>query len=573
MNDHDPVEPRVEGANFIEAIITDDNTSGKHQGRVVTRFPPEPNGYLHLGHAKSICLNFGLGIKFGGVTHLRFDDTNPLTEEVEYVDSIQADVRWLGFEWHGPVRYASDYFDALYLYAEELIKMGKAYVCSLTGEQISEYRGDFFKPGKDSPFRNRSVEENLALFRAMKAGQHPDGAHTVRLKIDMASGNPNLRDPPIYRIRHAKHHRSGGNWCVYPLYDYTHCISDALENITHSICTLEFEAHRALYDWVLDHLQQIPPGGPIGPPPGKPQQIEFARLNTTYVVTSKRKLLQLVNDKLVFGWDDPRMPTISGIRRRGYPAAAVRAFANKTGVSKHDTWTDYALLEECVREELNGSAQRVMAVMKPLKVVIENYPAGESEMLEVPNHPQKPELGTRQVPFGRELYIEQDDFMETPPKGYFRLQPGKEVRLRMAYFIKCEQVIKDDAGNIVEVRCSYDKTTKGGDAPDGRKVKGTIHWVSAPHAVDLPVRLYDRLFLVEHAGKADDWKTELNPHSLQHSTAKGEPSLLSLAPGSHVQFERVGYFFVDEKDSLPKAPVFSRVVTLKDGWAKEQKKG
>jgi glutaminyl-tRNA synthetase len=564
--------PPVDGPNFIEAIIEADNASGKHQGRVLTRFPPEPNGYLHLGHAKSICLNFGLGIKFGGKSNLRFDDTNPLTEEVEYVDSIQADVRWLGFQWDGSVRYASDYFDALYLYAEELIKMGKAYVCSLSPEEISEYRGDFFKPGRDSPYRNRSVDENLQLFRDMKAGKYPDGAHCVRLKIDMASGNPNMRDPPIYRIRHAKHHRSGSKWCVYPLYDYTHCISDALEAITHSICTTEFESHRPLYDWVLEHLRKIPPGSSIEAPPGIPQQIEFSRLNTTYVITSKRKLLQLVNDKLVAGWDDPRMPTIAGIRRRGYPAAAVRAYANRTGVSKHDTWTDYSILEECVREELNAHAPRAMAVMNPLKVVIENIPEGKVEMLSVPNHPQKPELGVRQVPFAREIYIEREDFEENPPKGYFRLQPGKEVRLRMAYFIKCERIIKDDKGHITELRCTYDPATKGGEAPDGRKVKGTIHWVSVAHAAALPVRLYDRLFNVEHPGKGDDWKRELNPHSLQLSTAYGEPMLATLAPSSHVQFERVGYFFADPLDSKPGAPVFNRVVTLKDGWAKEQKK-
>ena len=575
MTDVDKPGDKAEekGLNFIEVIIEEDNRTGKHGGRVVTRFPPEPNGYLHIGHSKSICLNFTLGAKYGGRTHLRFDDTNPLTEEPEFVENIMSDIKWLGFDWGEYLFYASDYYEQLYLYAEELIKMGKAYVCSLTAEQISEYRGDFFKPGKDSPYRTRSVDENLQLFRDMRAGKFKDSEHTLRLKIDMSAGNPNLRDPPIYRIRRAHHHRTGDAWCIYPLYDYAHCVSDALEGITHSICTLEFEAHRPLYDWVLEQLKHIPQGAPVAPPRGKPQQIEFSRLNLNYAVMSKRKLLQLVNEKHVQGWDDPRMLTIAGLRRRGYPADAVRTFATNVGVSKAEQWIDMSMLEACVREDLNQRAPRAMCVMRPLKLVIDNYPEGQSEELDIQNHPLKPELGSRKVPFGREVYIEQDDFMEEAPKGYFRLQPGKEVRLRGAYYVKAERVVKDDQGRIVEVRCSYDPATRGGDSPDGRKVKGTIHWVSAVHGKDVSVRLYDRLFSVENPGAGDtDFLKDLNPHSLENVTAKAEPLLFGCAAGSWFQFERVGYFFSDTKDSKPGAPAFNRVVGLKDSWAKEQKK-
>ena len=564
-------ETREQGRSFIEAIIEDDNRSGVYGGQVVTRFPPEPNGYLHIGHAKSICLNFGLGLKYGGRTHMRFDDTNPLTEEPEYVDSILGDVRWLGFDWGAHLHYASDYFEQLYGYAEELIKLGRAYVCSLTAEQISEYRGDFFKPGRDSPFRHRTVDENLALFRDMRAGKFADGAHTLRLKIDMTAGNPNLRDPPIYRIRKAPHHRTGDAWCIYPLYDYTHCISDAIEEITHSICTLEFESHRALYDWVLAELRNIPAGAPTAQPKGHPKQIEFGRLNLTYTVMSKRKLLRLVNEGHVQGWDDPRMLTLAGLRRRGYTPASIRNFATTIGVSKNDAPIDMAVLESAVREDLNQSAPRALAVLKPLKVVLDNWPADKVDHVDLQNHPLKPELGTRKVPFGRELFIEADDFEEVPPKGFFRLAPGREVRLRGAYFITCTGVKKDAGGKVVELSARVDEASRGGESPDGRKVKGTMHWVSAAHAVDLQVRLYDRLFAVESPG--DEFLQQLNPHSLQTITAKGEPSLAGVAPGTHVQLERVGYFFADPRDSTPGAPVWNRVVGLKDSWAKEGKKG
>ncbi len=561
----------AQGPNFIESIIDADNASGKHQGRVVTRFPPEPNGYLHIGHVKSICLNFGLGLKYAGRTHMRFDDTNPLTEEVEYVDNILSDIKWLGFDWGEHLYYASDYFEKFYLYAEELVKMGKAYVCSLTAAETSQYRGDFHTAGKDSPYRTRSVDENLAMFREMRAGKFKDGEHTLRLKIDMASGNPNLRDPPIYRIRHANHHRTKNAWCIYPLYDYAHCISDAIENITHSICTLEFEAHRALYDWVLEQLQQLPAGAAVARPAGHPQQIEFARLKLNYTVMSKRKLLQLVKDKHVDGWDDPRMLTIAGMRRRGYTPHSMRHFATTVGVAKNDAWIDMGVLEHCVREDLNLSAPRAMCVLQPLKVTIENYPAGAVEMLEVPNHPLKPELGSRQVPFGREIYLERDDFMEVPSKGFFRLAPGKEVRLRSAYFITCTEVKKDADGNVMELICRYDPATKGGDSPDGRKVKGTLHWVSASHGKDVTVRLYDRLFAVAEPGEA--FVSEMNPHSLRVVTdAKAEPLLVAAAAGTHFQFERTGYFYADPLDSTPGAPVFNRVVGLKDAWAKEAKR-
>jgi glutaminyl-tRNA synthetase len=565
---------RPAGTSFIEAIVEEDNKTGKHGGRVVTRFPPEPNGYLHIGHAKSICLNFGLGIKYGGRTHLRFDDTNPVTEDVEYVESILADVRWLGFDWGEHLYYASDYFEKMYLYAEELIKMGKAYVDDLKDEEVAEYRGNFNKPGRDSPYRARSVEENLDLFRRMRAGEFPDGARTLRLKIDMNHGNMVMRDPLAYRIRRARHHRTGDTWCIYPLYDYAHCISDALEGITHSICTLEFETRRELYDWVLAELRQVPPGGAIAPPAGTPQQIEFGRLNLTYTVMSKRKLLQLVNEGHVEGWDDPRMVTISGLRRRGYTPESIRALAATVGVTKNDAPIDMSILEGCVRDDLNERAPRALAVLRPLKVTVEDWPADKIDEVELPNHPQKPELGTRKVPFGRELFIERDDFEETPPKGFFRLAPGKEVRLRGAYFITCKEVKKDEQGNVVELVCTHDPATRGGNAPDGRKVKGTIHWVSAAHALDMKVRLYDRLFAAENPGTdGADFLEQLNPASLEViEGVKGERSLKDAQPGAHFQWERLGYFVADEKESKPGAPVWNRIVGLKDSWSKEQKR-
>jgi glutaminyl-tRNA synthetase len=554
----------TQGQNFLQEIIEEDKRTGKHAGRVHTRFPPEPNGYLHIGHAKSICLNFGLAQQYGGRTNLRLDDTNPLTEDTDYVQSIERDVKWLGFSWDDRKYFASDYFEQLYNFAVELIKQGKAYVCSLTADEISEYRGDFNTPGRDSPYRNRSIEENLDLFARMRAGEFPDGKHTLRAKIDMTSPNPVLRDPPIYRIRHAHHHNTGDKWCIYPLYDFAHCLSDSIEGITHSICTLEFENRRVLYDWIVDNLIKG----------DRPFQYEFARLKLTYTVMSKRKLLQLVTEKLVSGWDDPRMLTISGLRRRGYTPAAIRDFATRIGVSKTDSWIDMSVLELCIREDLNEHAPRAMAVLRPIKVVIENYPEGQTEQLEVANHPSKPELGTRQVPFSRELYIEADDFQEVPPKGFFRLSPGKEVRLRSAYFIKCEKVIKDDQGNVTELRCTYDPATRGGDSPDGRKVKGTLHWVPG-NAPTAEVRLYERLFAVEQPDKDKDkdFKAFLNPNSLEVlTTARVEPMLADAKPESRYQFERLGYFYVDPKDSQPGKPVFNRTVTLKDSWTKEQGK-
>ncbi|MCY1015545.1 glutamine--tRNA ligase/YqeY domain fusion protein [Pyxidicoccus sp. MSG2] len=555
----------TQGLNFLQEIIEEDRRTGKHGGRVHTRFPPEPNGYLHIGHAKSICLNFGLAQQFGGRCNLRFDDTNPVTEDTDYVESIQKDVKWLGFDWEDRKYFASDYFPKLYDFAVELIKQGKAYVCSLTADEIREYRGDFTTPGRDSPYRNRSVDENLDLFHRMRAGEFPDGKHTLRAKIDMTSPNPVLRDPPIYRIRHAHHHRTGDAWPIYPLYDFAHCLSDAIEGITHSVCTLEFENRRVLYDWIVDALIKG----------DRPYQYEFSRLNLNYTVMSKRKLLKLVNEGMVSGWDDPRMMTISGLRRRGFTAASIRDFATRVGVSKNEQLIDMGLLELCVREDLNETAPRAMGVLRPLKVVLENYPEGQVESLEVQNHPQKPEMGTRQVPFMRELYIEADDFMEDPPKGFFRLAPGKEVRLRSAYFIKCEKVIKDAAGNVVELRCTYDAATRGGNAPDGRKVKGTLHWVPG-NAPTAEVRLYDRLFSVENPGADDekDFTTFLNPNSLQVlRDARVEPMLADAAADSRFQFERQGYFYVDPKDSKPGKPVFNRTVTLKDSWVKEQAKG
>jgi glutaminyl-tRNA synthetase len=552
------LEP-VGRSDFIREIIVADNQSGKHGGRVATRFPPEPNGYLHIGHAKSICLNFGVAADFGGTCNLRFDDTNPVTEDVEYVDSIKEDVRWLGFEWDERLFYASDYFEALYECAETLIKDGKAYVDSLNADQIREYRGSLTQPGKDSPYRTRTVEENLDLFRRMRAGEFPDGLHVLRGKIDMASPNLNMRDPVLYRIRRAHHHRTGDAWCIYPMYDYAHPISDALERITHSLCTLEFEDHRPLYDWLIANL----------PLPGRPQQIEFARLNLTYTVMSKRKLLQLVTEGRVHGWDDPRMPTLSGMRRRGYPPAALRAFCDAVGVAKRENAIDVGLLEHFVREDLNAHAPRAMAVLRPLKVVLENYPADHVEEMDVVNNPEDPSAGTRKVPFSRVLFIERDDFMEDPPKKFFRLAPGREVRLRNAYLITCHSVVKNDAGDVMELRCTYDPLTRGGDAPDGRKVKATLHWVSAAHAIDAEVRLYDRLFQVEMPGTGDtDFLDQLNQASLAvvHG-CKIEPSLAASQAGARFQFERIGYFCADP-DTTHERPVFNRTVTLKDSWAK-----
>jgi glutaminyl-tRNA synthetase len=551
--------PRLD---FIREIVTADNASGTHGGRVATRFPPEPNGYLHIGHAKSICLNFGVARDFGGTCNLRFDDTNPVTEDTEYVDSIQADVRWLGFSWEDRLYYASDYFEKLYECAETLIMAGKAYVDSLTADEIRAYRGTLTEPGRESPHRNRSVDENLDLFRRMRAGEFPDGALVLRAKIDMASPNFNMRDPTLYRIRRAHHHRTGDAWCIYPMYDYAHPISDALERITHSICTLEFEDHRPLYDWLIQHL----------PLPGTPRQIEFARLNLTYTVMSKRKLLQLVQEKHVGGWDDPRMPTIGGLRRRGFTPEAIRRFCDEIGVAKRENVIDVGLLEFCVREDLNTRAPRAMAVLRPLKVVLENYPAGQVDHMDVVNNPEDPAAGTRKVPFGGVLYIEEDDFREDPPKKFFRLAPGREVRLRNAYLITCHAAVKDASGRVVELRCTYDPATRGGDAPDGRKVKSTLHWVSAAHAVDAEVRLYDRLFNVEMPGTGDaDFLKQLNPASLEVvKHARIEPSLASVPAGARVQFERLGYFCADP-DTRPGAPVFNRTVTLKDAWARINK--
>ena len=552
--------PESEHADFIRDIIHADLASNKHQGRVATRFPPEPNGYLHIGHAKSICLNFGIAKEFGGTCNLRFDDTNPVKEDVEYVESIKADVRWLGFDWEDRLHFASDYFEALYNYAIDLIKQGKAYVCSLSPEEMREYRGTLSEPGRESPYRNRSVEENLDLFARMRAGEFPDGTHILRAKIDMTSPNINLRDPAIYRIRHAHHHRTGDAWCIYPMYDYTHCISDALEKITHSLCTLEFENHRPLYDWCLDQLDV----------PAHPQQIEFARLELNYTVMSKRKLLRLVQDKLVSGWDDPRMPTLAGMRRRGYTPTSIRNFCDRIGIAKRNSVVDVGMLEHAVREDLNATTRRVMGVLNPLRVVIENYPEGHTEELDAPYHADDPSMGTRKLPFAKTLYIERDDFMEAPPKGFFRLAPGREVRLRHAYYITCKEVVKDDAGEIIELICTYDPESRGGTA-DGRKVKATLHWVSAEHALPVEVRLYDRLFTVSdpEGDKEKDFLHFLNPESLTIlPRAFVEPSLAEIKPEERVQFERVGYFIADRLDSQPRQPVFNRIITLKDTWAK-----
>jgi glutaminyl-tRNA synthetase len=544
--------------DFIRTIVQEDVRAGKHGGRVSTRFPPEPNGYLHIGHAKSISLNFGVAAEFGGTCNLRFDDTNPAKEDVEYVDAIQEDVRWLGFEWSGDPHYASDYFETLYGYAVHLIGQGLAYVDSLTAEEMRAYRGTLTEPGRDSPYRSRPVAESLDLFARMRAGEFPDGAHVLRAKIDMASPNITMRDPVLYRIRRAHHHRTGDAWCIYPMYDFAHPPSDAVEQITHSLCTLEFEDHRPLYDWLIEHL----------PVPARPRQIEFARLNLTYTVMSKRKLLALVDEGRVSGWDAPRMPTIGGMRRRGYPPQAIRAFCERIGVAKRESLVDVALLEHAVREDLNLRAPRVMAVLKPLRVVIENYPEDQVEEFEIGNNQEDPSAGNRKVPFSRVLYIEQDDFMEEPPKKFFRLAPGREVRLRGAYFVTCTGVEKDASGRIVELRCRYDPETRGGDAPSGRKVKATLHWVSARHALDAEVRLYDRLFLSETPESQGDYRDDLNPASLEVLTAcKIEPSVAGAAAGTRYQFERLGYFAVDS-DSTPGSLVFNRTVTLKDSWAK-----
>ena len=547
--------------NFIRNIVMEDMKTNKFGGRVMTRFPPEPNGYLHIGHAKSICLNFGLAAEFGGACNFRFDDTNPTKEEVEYVESIQADVRWLGFDWGDRLYYASDYFDKLYDWAVELIKMGKAYVCSLTPEETREYRGTLTEPGKDSPYRTRSVEENLDLFERMRGGEFEEGQHVLRLKIDMASPNLNMRDPVAYRIRKTPHHRTGAKWVIYPMYDYAHGLSDSIEGVTHSICTMEYEDHRPLYDWIIDELGVY-----------HPQQIEFARLNLTYTVMSKRKLLQLVNEKHVRGWDDPRMPTLAGFRRRGYTPESIRAFCEKIGVGKREGIVDIALLEYCIREDLNRRAPRVMAVLNPIKVVIDNYPEGQVEHLECINNPEDPSMGSRLVPFSKVLYLEREDFMENPPKKFFRLAPGREVRLRYAYFITCVGVVKDEkTGEVTELHCTYDPATRGGSAPDGRQVKATLHWASAEHAVKAEARLYDRLFSVPNpAGDKEelDFKVHINPKSLEViASCRVEPSLATAAPGSRFQFERLGYFCVDP-DSTPEKPVFNRTVTLRDTWAK-----
>jgi glutaminyl-tRNA synthetase len=557
MADPQPAAP----VDFIRAIVDEDVASGRHGGRVGTRFPPEPNGYLHIGHAKSICLNFGVALDRGGTCNLRFDDTNPTTEEIEYVDAIKADVAWLGFTWT-ELLFASDYFERLYGFAVQLIRQGHAYVDSLTADQIREHRGTLTEPGRDSPYRDRPVEENLDLFARMRAGEFTDGQHVLRAKIDMGSPNFNMRDPTLYRIRHASHHRTGDAWCIYPMYDFAHPLSDALERITHSLCTLEFEDHRPLYDWLLEHL--------VSPNPDeRPQQIEFARLNLTYTVMSKRKLLQLVQQKYVSGWDDPRMPTISGLRRRGYTPASIRDFCARIGVAKKENVIDMKQLEHSVREDLNRTAPRVMAVLRPLKVVLTNYPEDQVEEVDVINNPEDSSAGTRKVPFSRVLYIEQDDFMEQPPKKFFRLSPGAEVRLRCAYFIKCVDVVKNAGGEIVELRCTYDPATRGGDSPDGRRVKATLHWVSAQHAVSTEVRLYDRLFSTEDPEQSGDGQTfldDLNPHSLEVlSGCPAEPSVAGTAPGTCVQFERLGYFAVD-RDSRPGLIVFNRTVTLRDSW-------
>ncbi len=563
--------------DFIRQIVSDDLRTNKWGGRVVTRFPPEPNGYLHIGHAKSICLNFGIAAEFGGRCHLRFDDTNPEKEEQEYVDSIIEDVRWLGWDWGQHLYYGSDYFDRMYEWAVELIKKGKAYVCDLTAEQTRQYRGTLTEPGKDSPFRNRSTEENLELLERMKAGEFPDGSRTLRAKIDMSHANVNMRDPVMYRILHASHHRTGDKWCIYPMYDWAHGFEDSIETITHSICTLEFENHRPLYDWFIDAVNEGRTGdgsGPWGKKIHHPQQIEFARLNLTYTVMSKRKLLQLVQEGLVGGWDDPRMPTLSGLRRRGYSPEAIREFCKRIGVNKFNSTVGIELLEHCLREDLNKTSPRVMAVLRPLKVVIDNYPQGQVEELDAVNNPEDPGAGTRKVPFSRELYIEQEDFMEAPPKKFYRLAPGREVRLRYAYFVTCTSVVKNANGQVVELHCTYDPATRGGDAPDGRKVQSTLHWVSSARALPAEMRLYDNLFTKENPDDVPegmDFKSNLNPNSLEVLTScRVEPSLGQARPLARYQFERMGYFCAD-KDSTKEKLIFNRTATLRDPWAKIQK--
>jgi glutaminyl-tRNA synthetase len=550
--------------DFIRQIVARDLSEGKNQGRVVTRFPPEPNGFLHIGHPKSIVLNFDIAAENGGSCHLRFDDTNPAKEEVAFVESIQEDVRWLGYDWGDRMFFASDYFEQLYVFAEQLVLKGKAYVDDLDAEQIRAHRGTLTEPGRNSPFRDRSIDENLDLFRRMRAGEFADGSKVLRAKIDMASPNMNMRDPTIYRIRRAHHHRTGDTWCIYPMYDFTHCLSDMLEGITHSICTLEFEDHRPLYDWFLDELET----------PCHPQQIEFARLHLTYTVLSKRKLKTLVEENHVDGWDDPRMPTVAGYRRRGYTPASIRNFCRQIGVTKKDSVVDVAMLEQSVREDLNRSAARVMAVLRPLKVVIENYPEDQVEWLDAVNNPEDASAGTRQVPFSRELYIERDDFREDPPRKFFRLAPGREVRLRYGYFITCTGVVKDESGEVTELRCTYDPASRGGDSPDGRKVKATLHWVSAAHAFEATVRLYDRLFNVASPGRERDFREDMNPDSLEVVTGcRLEPSLAAAQPGVSFQFERQGYFCVDARDSAPGVPVFNRTVSLRDSWARLEQAG
>jgi glutaminyl-tRNA synthetase len=560
----DPVRDATAPLDFIRAIVIEDIKAGKNGGRVATRFPPEPNGYLHIGHAKSICLNFGVAQEFGGTCNLRFDDTNPTREDVEYVDSIKEDLRWLGFTWNDRPYYASDYFERLYEYAVHLITQGLAYVDSLTADEIRAHRGTLTEPGRPSPYRDRPVDESLDLFTRMRAGEFADGALVLRAKIDMSSPNINMRDPVLYRIRRAHHHRTGDAWCIYPMYDFAHPPSDALEHITHSLCTLEFEDHRPLYDWLIEHL----------PVPSKPRQIEFARLNLTYTMMSKRKLLELVEEGHVSGWDDPRMPTLVAMRRRGYTPEAIRTFCDRIGVAKRENMVDVALLEHAVREDLNRRAPRVMGVLDPLRVVIENYPDAQTEAFDVVNNPEDASAGSRSVPFSRVLYIERDDFREDPPKKFFRLSPGREVRLRGAYFITCTDVVKDPGtGRITELRCTYDPATRGGDASDGRKVKATLHWVSASHALTAEVRLYDRLFNTDNPGASEDYRADLNPTSLEVSRdCKLEPSVATALPGTTYQFERLGYFCVDP-DSTPDRLVFNRTVTLKDTWARIEKRG
>ncbi|MBA4368545.1 MAG: glutamine--tRNA ligase [Desulfobacterium sp.] len=559
MNTEAPSTP----SNFIKTIISEDVQNNKYNGKVATRFPPEPNGYLHIGHAKSICLNFGIAQEYkGGTCNLRFDDTNPSKEEIEYMEAIKFDVRWLGFDWQDRLYHASDYFDQLYAFAVELIKKGKAYVCSLSPEDTRAYRGTLQEPGKDSPYRNRSIDENLDLFERMKNGEYPEGAHVLRAKIDMASPNMNMRDPAIYRIKHVTHNRTGDAWPIYPMYDFAHCLSDSIEGITHSLCTLEFEDHRPLYDWILDQLDV----------PCHPQQIEFARLNLSYTVMSKRKLQVLVEQNFVSGWDDPRMPTIAGIRRRGYTPLSIRNFCERIGMARRDSMVDVALLEFSIREDLNEKAPRHLGVLRPLKVVIDNYPENQTEELNAPLHPNNPDMGSRAIPFSREIYIEKDDFLEEPPKKFFRLSPGREVRLRYAYFITCTHVVKDKTtGEIVEVHCTYDPATRGGDSPDGRKVKTTLHWVSAAHAMNAEVRLYDRLFNKENPDEGTNgshFTDFINPDSLEVLIdCKIEPGLADAAPGYSFQFERLGYFCKDA-DSSKDHPVFNRTVTLKDAWVK-----